>query len=159
MSDARLIDANALMEKFGDVSLMLRMAGFLDSVGEAEIISMIDNAPTIEPKQEWIPCEERLPEAMYGESDNVIATCRHRSDVDGSAVWIKLLYFDGGNWCYPTGECYTSKVIAWMPLPAPYTEDSSTVEQTCETCKHYTVVSVACDRCDKRTHSRYARRE
>lgn len=55
MSDVRLIDANALMEKFGDVSLMLRMDGFLDSVGEAEIISMIGNAPTIEPKQgEWI---------------------------------------------------------------------------------------------------------
>ena len=163
MSEVRLIDANALMEKIKASYDLFEGCEYIGDKARRDelssVMARIINAPTIEPKQEWIPCEERLPEAMYGESDNVIATCRHRSDVDGSAVWIKLLYFDGGNWCYPTGECYTSKVIAWMPLPAPYTEDSSTVEQTCETCKHYTVVSVACDRCDKRTHSRYERSE
>ena len=47
MSDVRLIDANALMEKFGELTVML----WLDSVEEAEIASLIGNAPTIEPKQ------------------------------------------------------------------------------------------------------------
>lgn len=62
--------------------------------------------------QQWIPCSERLPHAEYGESDNVLVTCESKC--------IRLLYFDGGNWCYPTGECYEhriDKVVAWMPMP------------------------------------------
>ena len=63
----------------------------------------------------WIPCSEKLPFAEYGESDVVLVTCE--------SALIKLLYFNGGNWCYPTGECYEhsiDKVIAWMPLPEPW---------------------------------------
>lgn len=64
---------------------------------------------------EWIPCSERLPHAEYGESDNVLVTCESK--------YIRLLYFNGGNWCYPTGEYYEhriDKVVAWMPLPEPW---------------------------------------
>jgi hypothetical protein len=68
----------------------------------------------------WIPVTERLPYAEYGESDNVLATCGYRDVEDGSIRWIKTLYFNGGNWCYPTGETYLEKVCAWMPLPEPY---------------------------------------
>ena len=71
----------------------------------------------------WIPVTERLPYAEYGESDNVLATCGYRDVEDGSIRWIKTLYFNGGNWCYPTGETYLEKVYAWMPLPEPYKED------------------------------------
>lgn len=67
---------------------------------------------------EWIPCSERLPKAEYGESDCVLTTCCWKSDTQKR--WIEKLYFDGGNWCYPTGERFTQKVIAWMPLPKPY---------------------------------------
>jgi hypothetical protein len=108
---------------------------------------MLEDAPTIEPEphsgrrvyqagyadgfeagrkagaQEWIPCSERLPFAEYGESDNVLATCGHRDGEDTSIRWIKTLYFNGGNWCYPTGETYEQKVYAWMPLPECYQED------------------------------------
>lgn len=73
----------------------------------------------------WIPCSERLPEAEYGESDTVLTTCGHRDDEDASVRWIRLLYFNGGNWVYPTGETYESKVYAWMPLPKPYREDEA----------------------------------
>lgn len=73
----------------------------------------------------WIPCSERLPFAEYGESDNVLATCGHRDGEDTSVRWIKTLYFNGGNWCYPTGETYEQKVYAWMPLPEPYKEGES----------------------------------
>lgn len=34
-------------------------------------------------------------------------------------------------------------------------EISDTPQKDCETCKHYGVVSVSCDRCDKSTHSKY----
>ena len=71
----------------------------------------------------WIPVSERLPETEYGESDNVLV-CFENETQD-------VLYFDGSNWRYPTGEVYVSvnhkngwhnKVIAWMPLPASYKE-------------------------------------
>lgn len=73
--------------------------------------------------QEWIPCSERLPFAEYGESDTVLTTCGYKDVEDTSVRWIRLLYFNGGNWCYPTGETYDQKVYAWMPLPEPYQED------------------------------------
>ena len=78
--------------------------------------------PSRQPEQHWIPCSERLPFAEYGESNNVLATCGHRDGEDTSIRWIKTLYFNGGNWCYPTGETYDQKVYAWMPLPEAYRE-------------------------------------
>lgn len=68
----------------------------------------------------WIPCGERLPYAEYGESDTVLTTCGYRDVEDTSVRWIRLLYFNGGNWCYPTGETYEAKVYAWQPLPTPW---------------------------------------
>lgn len=78
----------------------------------------------------WIPVSERLPEAEYGESDSVLV-CFEDETQD-------VLYFNGGNWCYPTGETYISvnhkngwhnKVVAWMPLPKSYkTEESEGYE-------------------------------
>lgn len=76
--------------------------------------------PVAEQELRWIPCSDRLPYAECGESDNVLATCGYRYVEDGSIRWIKMLYFNGGNWCCPTGEAYLEKVYAWMPLPAPY---------------------------------------
>lgn len=78
----------------------------------------------IEPER-WIPCSERLPFAEYGESDKVLATCGYLNVEDTSVRWIRELYFNGGNWCYPTGETYEQKVYAWMPLPEPYKEGES----------------------------------
>ena len=116
----RLIDADALQdvlyhEAFETDSDMQRW----DSgcwIRYKMFENAIDNAPTIEPK--WIPVSKRLPEAEYGESDSVLATCKHKDE--DKPRWIRLLYFNGGNWCYPTGEAYTSEVIAWMPLPEPW---------------------------------------
>lgn len=80
----------------------------------------------LEQEPKWIPVSERLPEAEYGESDSVLV-CFENGTQD-------VLYFNGGNWCYPTGETYISvnhkngwhnKVIAWMPLPKPYEPQES----------------------------------
>ena len=71
--------------------------------------------------ENWIPVEEKLPFAEYGESDSVLATCQFEDPIDPYAEgFIHILYFDGGCWCWPTGEVYENKVIAWMPLPKPY---------------------------------------
>lgn len=77
--------------------------------------------PSVTPSRQWIPVSERLPEAEYGESDSVLV-CFENETQD-------VLYFDGSNWRYPTGEIYISvnhkngwhnKVKAWMPKPEPY---------------------------------------
>lgn len=74
-----------------------------------------------QPEPKWIPCSERLPEAECGESESVLV-CFENGTQD-------VLYFNGGNWCYPTGETYISRnykngwhneVVAWMPLPDPW---------------------------------------
>ena len=63
----------------------------------------------------WIPVTERLPEHSYGESNSVLTV--------SSLGTMRVLYFDGGNWCYPTGEALTTAgkfpVTHWMPLPQP----------------------------------------
>ena len=114
MSEVRLIDANALLEKMRSYDIQ----GETFSIARNWAMYQVMDAPTIESKQEWIPVSERLPEAECGESDSVLATCKHKDEDEPR--WIRLLYFNGGNWCYPTGEVYTSEVIAWMPLPEPY---------------------------------------
>lgn len=62
---------------------------------------------------EWISVNEKKPRAEYGEGDTVLT-------VNELGV-MHLLYWDGSNWCEPTGECYDSqfKVTHWMPLPEP----------------------------------------
>ena len=83
---------------------------------------VIDTLPSADVPH-WIPCSERLPYAEYGESDLVLTTCGYRNGDDTSIRWIRILYFNGGNWCFPTGETYEEKVYAWMPLPEPYKKD------------------------------------
>ena len=88
-----------------------------------QLRAAVDKAIKALEAQEWIPCKVRLPFAEYGESDKVLATCGYLNVADTSIRWIKTLYFNGCNWCYPTGETYDQKVYAWMPLPECYQED------------------------------------
>lgn len=58
----------------------------------------------------WIPCDDELPFAEYGESDTVLATCGYRDAKQrGDARWLSMLYFNGGVWCYPTGKLTSKK--------------------------------------------------
>ena len=88
-----------------------------------DVYAAIEGVPSAQPG--WIPCSEQLPYAEYGESDTVLTTCGYRDVEDTSVRWIRLLYFNGGNWCYPTGETYEAKVYAWMPLPKPWEGDAN----------------------------------
>lgn len=66
----------------------------------------------------WIPVSEKLPE----EDKTVIAS------TDYFAVFPEARYTkDGWEWAYESGADYWEElehVIAWMPLPAPYKEES-----------------------------------
>lgn len=117
----RMIDADALIADIKEC-IEVKDSNFeWEQVEGLEVaLSCVDDAPTIEPEPHWIKCSERLPLAECGESDKVLATCGHHNDT--SVRWIRELYFNGGNWCYPTGEPYALKVYAWMPLPEPFRE-------------------------------------
>lgn len=55
-----------------------------------------------------------------------------------------------------TAQCALDEYGRWIAdVLDEQIADRKDEPQTCETCKHYGVVSVECDRCDKGTHSRY----
>ena len=75
--------------------------------------------PTVDAVPSWISVTERLPEHEYGESTSVLTV-----DLYGG---MRVTYFDGGNWCWPSGEALTTMRVApithWMPLPEPPKEE------------------------------------
>lgn len=112
----RLIDADALITEYPD-----------DVLTHCDI----EAAPTIEPKSQWIPVTERLPEKLVpvliqhtymeyaGISIGYITTYGY---------WEWFGYFMGDDMLHhPPGDgliCPGSEyVIAWMPMPEPYSEE------------------------------------
>jgi hypothetical protein len=75
-------------------------------------------------KHKWIPCSERLPEnpipdTFYGLSEPDTYP-EYIVMIAGAQEPTFLKYAGSGEW-YRDGNFY--KVIAWMPLPAPYKEN------------------------------------
>lgn len=101
----RLIDADALLKHKDD----------------HEMISthLVWNAPTIEPKQEWIPVSKRLPEE-YAEvllcvpNEEIYVGYLVGKSIDGTPIWI----------CSKNGDSdWLGFAKAWMPLPKTYREE------------------------------------
>ena len=88
--------------------------------------------PTIEPKQQWISCSERLPE----EETDVLVTRKFLGCKDGSHGWnnhippttyVEVAQYFNGEWTalsdeYKVLRSRHTDPIAWMPLPEPYKE-------------------------------------
>lgn len=81
----------------------------------------VKNLPPVTPKPKWIPTSERQPK----KNGNYLALYRTS---DGTDI-LEFMMVDhcnaGGGWLHEeNGRKTYKKVIAWMPLPEPYTEES-----------------------------------
>jgi hypothetical protein len=100
---------------------------------------LIEDAPTVEPKPEWIPCSERMPEekescwAKYYGTDKwrngMFCKCSEFVDVtvvrsDGKRE-VTLANTIDGKWVLMTSWIppKTAEVIAWKPKAEPYMGD------------------------------------
>ena len=108
------------LERSNVIWILLLILGFKPK-DDTDNDALIQKERENKMNENWISVNEKLPFAEYGESKNVITTCEFRDqDTFTKHRWIKVLYYNGGNWCYPTGETYEELVVAWMPLPEPY---------------------------------------
>lgn len=103
----RPIDADALIEKCG--------SWYVEEGTESGFIGTLKNLlakePTIQPEPQWIPCSEGIPK----KTGYYICTCH-----DGVCYRTSVLKWSTG-WVLTGARSYW-KVIAWMPLPEPYTK-------------------------------------
>ena len=98
----RLIDEEYLIEH---VCACMENDRLMKTATKDEILRMIEDIPSAQPEQRWIPCSERLPE----DSNFYIVT---RKDFLVGFIWYSV--FHGWEW---DGQ---NNIIAWMTLPEPY---------------------------------------
>lgn len=102
------------------------------SNGLWEAIAQIDEEPTIEPEQRWIPCSERLPEE-YGEFLVTMTEKAKAEDLgfDLDETYIRKMRYNSNGWQLPShipswiNDVVKDEVLAWMPLlvQEPYQEE------------------------------------
>ena len=106
----RLIDADSLYRKV-KTECNKYGAPTIDFESGNKVLDMIEQEPTVEPKQgEWIPCSERLPEKNGRYLTSWVSNLTNRYYIDS-------IFFAYGEW-----DCCNGDVEAWMPLPEPYME-------------------------------------
>ena len=93
------------------------------------IKEIIEDLPSTQPEQRWIPCSERLPEEKDAgilkklgtskRSEYVLATV----EVKGERMTVTACTYDG-EWHWDKKYTFPDyKIVAWMPLPEPYEKD------------------------------------
>lgn len=79
--------------------------------GILEALDAVKDLPPAQPEPQWIPCSEGIPK----KTGYYICTCH-----DGVCYRTSVLKWSTG-WVLTGARSYW-KVIAWMPLPEPYTK-------------------------------------
>ena len=97
-----------------------------------DCLEIIDNLPSAQPEQRWIPCSERLPK--YGKRVLVCFKAGRKCPHDQIQVGCFGTHEVEDEWFEKIGNVtvlYTDKyyypfdnVTAWMPLPEPYEGES-----------------------------------
>ena len=87
----------------------------------------LEQMPSAQPEQRWIPCSERLPEE-YGEFLVTMTEKAKAKDLgfDIDETYIRKIRYNSNGWQLPRhipswiNEAVKDEVLAWMPLPEPY---------------------------------------
>lgn len=107
---ARAIDADELKKSLIGVDIESDMdVVFADTYDQTNLFEIIDEAPTIEPKQEWISVKDKKPEVGVR-----VMVCGKRGGINIG----RLDYPEDEYICVEKGHCYRG-YTHWMPLPEP----------------------------------------
>lgn len=112
----RLIDADYILSNLNVFSD--REHGnehFLSGIETAR--ETVKDAPTIEPRPQWIPVTERMPQ----EHQIVVGWTK---DSPFSCYRAEVVTWNGKGWVFVYAQRYVTNVKYWMPLPEPYTADA-----------------------------------
>lgn len=90
-----------------------------ETIGGIIVSSIIDTRPTVDPKPQWIPVSERLPEKY----EDVLITYRIPSE-KAARIWIG--YRAEAGWC--AYGVHHPNITAWMQMPEPYEPDGAEQE-------------------------------
>lgn len=100
-----------------------RISSHLSVIGEKE--DYTDIAIKALEQTRWIPCSERLPE----ENGQYLITVKYKPQADYENIYAEHGEWTDGRWdmfCF--GHCgEVEGIVAWMPLPQPYKEESEGV--------------------------------
>ena len=108
----------------------------LDFESGKKVIEHLEQMPSAQPEQRWIPCSERLPEAEDCPMDCLVTRkSKYIGNYTDMAVCEKNGMWTHEDWdAIVLGDVKDGKstglistrdddIIAWMPLPEPYREE------------------------------------
>lgn len=126
MSD--LIKRQDAINKFVGLNMQVyegdRCVGIRTYLTKEEVIYAIDELPSVEPEQKWIPVTEALPK----NAEFVLLTIRRLDKSYNQTPFISVGYISWNQsawWCAHDGDCdsHNVEVLAWMSLPESYKGD------------------------------------
>ena len=123
MSD--LISRQAALEKVRAMQTYKLFVGDdMILVDKAEVQTELMMLPTAQPEPKWIPCSERLPK----ENEYVDNVCKYYLIQDEYGD-MHVAHLSGRGWeTIESIKALGCEVLAWMPLPEPYREESEVEE-------------------------------
>ena len=119
----RAIDGDVLRDRLQNLGYDDWNQGTTTTWAEAfnECADMVDEQPTIEPQQRWMPCSKEMPKE---DGDYLVTLANGVTKILGYSTtqrttYPKGFYYvkDGFSW-----RQTQNPVIAWMPKPEPYKE-------------------------------------